>query len=100
MAGARGRGGVHSPGGGRRSVPGRSAAAPTMARDAFARAGVSAMTTALHVELAALDHGSHLCLVYETAAEQVRAAVPFIVGGLARGECCIYIVDEHTAAEL
>ena len=58
------------------------------------------MVTALHEELSALDHGSHLCLVYDTPAEQVRAAVPFITGGLERGECCVYIVDEHTAVEL
>lgn len=58
------------------------------------------MATALHDELTALDHGSHLCLVYDTPAEQVRAAVPVITGGLARGECCIYIVDEHSASEL
>jgi signal transduction histidine kinase len=58
------------------------------------------MSMALRDRLATLDHGSHLCLVYTSAAEQMRAAVPFIAGGLARGECCTYIVDEHTAAEM
>jgi signal transduction histidine kinase len=58
------------------------------------------MSMALRDRLSTLDHGSHLCLVYTTAAEQMHAAVPFIAGGIARGECCTYIVDEHTAAEM
>jgi PAS domain S-box-containing protein len=58
------------------------------------------MTVALRDELAGLDHGSHLCLVYETPEEQARAVVPFITDGLARGECCVYVVDERTATEV
>jgi chemotaxis family two-component system sensor kinase Cph1 len=40
----------------------------------------------------------HLCLIYETQQEQFSAAMPFMRIGLERGEKCIYIVDDNTAA--
>jgi len=42
----------------------------------------------------------HLCLIYETQREQFAAVVPFMRIGLDRGEKCIYIVDESTAASV
>lgn len=40
----------------------------------------------------------HLCLLYETPQEQLAAAISFIRIGLERGEQCIYIVDQNSAA--
>jgi len=40
----------------------------------------------------------HLCLIYETPEEQFAAVIPYIRIGLERGEKCIYIVDDNTAA--
>ncbi len=40
----------------------------------------------------------HLCLIYETQEEQFSAVIPFIKIGLERGEKCIYVVDDNTAA--
>lgn len=40
----------------------------------------------------------HLCLIYETREEQFSAVIPFMKIGLDRGEKCIYIADDNTAA--
>lgn len=40
----------------------------------------------------------HLCLIYETQEEQFSAVMPFMRMGLERGERCIYVVDDNTAA--
>lgn len=40
----------------------------------------------------------HLCLIYNTQEEQLAAALPYLRTGLERGEKCLYIVDENTAA--
>lgn len=40
----------------------------------------------------------HLCLIYNNREEQLAAAVPFIRAGLERGEKCLYVVDDNTAA--
>ena len=40
----------------------------------------------------------HLCLIYDTPEEQFAAVIPYIRIGLDRGEKCIYIVDDNTAA--
>src|SRR6185503_5892842 len=40
---------------------------------------------------------AHLCLIYETAAEQFAAIVPLIRIGLERGERCLYLADNQTA---
>jgi PAS domain S-box-containing protein len=50
--------------------------------------------------LSALGPHDHLCLIFENQEEQLAAAVPFISLGLERGERCIYIVDEHTSADV
>lgn len=46
----------------------------------------------------ALEHThthAHLCLSYISPAEQFVAVCPFIQVGLARGEKCLYLTDEH-----
>jgi GAF domain-containing protein len=48
--------------------------------------------------IAALDVHDHLCLIYESEAERLRALLPFFREGLARGDRCLYIVDRGTAA--
>lgn len=40
----------------------------------------------------------HLCLIYESREEQFAAVIPFMRIGLARGEKCLYVVDDNTAA--
>jgi len=40
----------------------------------------------------------HLCLIYETQEEQFSAILPFMKIGLERGEKCVYLVDDNTAA--
>jgi polyhydroxyalkanoate synthesis regulator phasin len=42
----------------------------------------------------------HLCLIYETRAEQFGAITHFIRTGLERGDKCIYIADDNTAADV
>jgi signal transduction histidine kinase len=54
----------------------------------------------LSQQLHRLDHGDHVCLIYETFEEQMAAVVPFFREGLARGECCAYIVDEREAGDV
>src|SRR5437870_423635 len=45
-----------------------------------------------------LGQHEHLCLIYDTQEEQFAAALPYLRTGLERGERCLYIVDENTAA--
>ena len=45
-----------------------------------------------------LGLGEHLCVIYDTQEEQFAAALPYLRAGLERGEKCLYIVDENTAA--
>jgi len=40
----------------------------------------------------------HLCLIYETQKEQLSAVIPYMKIGLERGEKCLYVVDDNTAA--
>jgi PAS domain S-box-containing protein len=40
----------------------------------------------------------HLCVIYDTQEEQFAAALPYLRTGLERGENCLYMVDENTAA--
>ncbi len=54
-------------------------------------------TAALSDAISRLGPHDHLCLIYETREEQFAAVVPFMRLGLARGERCLYIVDDNTA---
>lgn len=47
-----------------------------------------------------LNVHDHLCLIYKTRDEQFAAVVPFIQIGLERGEKCVYIADENSAADV
>jgi PAS domain S-box-containing protein len=58
------------------------------------------MKAKLEQELTKLKQGDHVCLIYENTAEQMAAAVSFIIDGLARGERCIYIADDRTIEEV
>src|SRR5919201_2126367 len=58
------------------------------------------MPDELTCELAHLRPGDHMCLVCENPDEQLATAVSFLKDGLARGERCVYVVDECTAAEV
>src|SRR5258708_4591988 len=62
--------------------------------------GDSVMANELERELTNLKQGDHICLIYENAAEQLAAAVPFVKEGLARGERCTYIADDRSVEEV
>jgi PAS domain S-box-containing protein len=47
---------------------------------------------------AGLGLRQHLCMIYDTQEEEFAAALPYLRTGLERGEKCLYIVDENTAA--
>lgn len=48
------------------------------------------------------DHSSndHLALLYESQAEQLGAAIPFIQQGLERDERCLYVADENSKEDV
>jgi len=46
------------------------------------------------------QQGDHICTLYESPEEQLRAAVEYIVGGFSRGERCLYVCGEHTPDQL
>ncbi|HZA82815.1 MAG TPA: MEDS domain-containing protein, partial [Actinomycetes bacterium] len=54
----------------------------------------AASATALR-DVAALTHGDHLCVVYETLADLLPFVSAFVGEGLRRGERCVYCVDDH-----
>jgi PAS domain S-box-containing protein len=54
------------------------------------------MTTELERQLIDLKQGDHICLIYETRAEQMASAIPFPKEGLSRGERCLYIADDSS----
>ena len=41
------------------------------------------------------QQGDHICTLYSSPAEQLRAATEYIREGLARGERCLYVCGEH-----
>ena len=58
------------------------------------------MNGKLEQELSKLNHGDHICLIYEDPAEQMAVAVPFIRDGLDRGERCLHIADDRIIDDL
>ncbi len=62
--------------------------------DESALSGGGTLLSALE---ALLPH-AHLCLIYETPDEQRAAVVPFARLGLERGDRCVCVIDETTAA--
>ncbi len=61
-------------------------------------AGLTPNHSRLVEVLGRLGAHDHLCLIYETQAEQFAAVIPFMRLGLARGEQCLYIADDNTAS--
>ena len=51
-------------------------------------------------QLFRLRHGDHLCLFHNDHAERMTVIVPFFKDGFARGERCIYVVDEEGREEV
>jgi signal transduction histidine kinase len=45
----------------------------------------------LERRIARLRQGDHLCLIYQSAAEQVAALIPYFKAGLAAGERCLFV---------
>src|SRR4051812_40548783 len=50
--------------------------------------------------LTAIQPGEHLGLLYAGRQEQMGAILPILQTGLERGERCIYVANDHAAAEL
>lgn len=46
------------------------------------------------------QQGHHICTLYTSPEEQLRAAVEYLKGGFERGERCFYVCGEHTPDEL
>jgi two-component system, chemotaxis family, sensor kinase Cph1 len=58
------------------------------------------MARAHRLQWGELRPGEHIAFIYEDAAEITSFAVSFIKDGLARGECCVYIVGEVEPTEV
>lgn len=58
------------------------------------------MTTELERRVTDLRHGDHICPIYDSMAEQLAWAVPFLNGGLARGERCLYVADDRSVRQI
>lgn len=46
------------------------------------------------------QQGDHVCSLYTSPEEQLKAAVEYIKAGLAREEQCLYVCGEHTPEEM
>lgn len=46
------------------------------------------------------QQGDHICTLYNSPEEQLRAAVEYIRQGLGRGERCLYVCGEHTPKQM
>jgi signal transduction histidine kinase len=44
-------------------------------------------------DIASLDHGAHVCMVYDSFAEQIATVAPYLRSGLERGDLCVYAYD-------
>src|SRR5690349_20071635 len=51
-------------------------------------------------QLTRMGQGKHVCFLYKEFEEQIATFGPFMRMGLARGERCVYIRDEHGAEEI
>jgi len=54
----------------------------------------------LEKQLAKLRHGDHACSFYQDRTEQEALVSFFVHEGLARGEHCVYVVDDRTIEEV
>jgi MEDS: MEthanogen/methylotroph, DcmR Sensory domain len=62
--------------------------------------GVKIMATDLESQIKRLKQGDHICAIYENPRERLEVAVPFVIDGLAKGERCVYILDESGMGEI
>ena len=51
-------------------------------------------------QMSAVGKGDHLCLIHRDAADRLSSSVSFIADGLERGERCIWVRDEDSAADV
>jgi signal transduction histidine kinase len=51
-------------------------------------------------QLGEIRPGEHVCLIYDTPADQAAVIGPFIRDGLARGERCLYVADDLSLASV
>lgn len=58
------------------------------------------MSTHNDLHMAGLQWQEHTCWLYSDPAELLPAAAAYLQEGLSRGEHCMYIVDDHTVAEV
>jgi PAS domain S-box-containing protein len=58
------------------------------------------MDTQLERNLLDLKPGDHVCPVNDSKVDQLAVAVPFIKTGLARGERCVFVADDHSVEEI
>lgn len=54
----------------------------------------------LQTVLEDMPQGDHFCSIYRTREEQLSVIIPFMLGGLKKGEACIYILDDRTGKEI
>lgn len=54
----------------------------------------------IDVEGIAIDHGSHLCLVYENDLGRLKLAVPFLADGLGNGDACCLVSAPDAANDI
>lgn len=54
----------------------------------------------LQQQVAYLRYGEHLCLIYDDRAEQMATAIPFTTGGLAAGDCCVFVAGDQTIGDV
>ena len=43
--------------------------------------------------------GDHVCVLYDSDAEQLRVAAAYVAEGLSRGERCLYVADSRAALD-
>ena len=72
--------------------------APPSAVSTLSNARLSTMTPTRRDPRYIYQQGDHVCTVYRSPEEQLRAATEYIREGLERGERCLYICCEHDVA--
>jgi PAS domain S-box-containing protein len=50
--------------------------------------------------LSTLGIHEHICVIYDTREQQIAVTIPFLRIGFERGEKCLYVADENSAANI
>jgi signal transduction histidine kinase/ActR/RegA family two-component response regulator len=66
----------------------------------FIAGGRLAVKLDLERRIARLRQGDHLCLIYQSAAEQIAALIPYFKAGLAAAERCLFVGHGTSARRL